>query len=275
MSASPYNATLVDRVPVTPRLAIFRIRPDGASYPFKPGQFAVLALQRREPRWAGSDPEAPETADEEAGERLIRRAYSISSGSREQEYLEFYVSLTGSGELTPRLFQLPVGGRLFVGPKAAGHFTLDRVPEGKNVLLMATGTGLAPYVSMIRSQVLGAGCPARRAAVVHGAAYSWELGYRDELESLARECGSFRYLPVISRPAADPTWSGRTGRLTEWLHHPQLAEGCGFPLTPDQTHIFLCGHPAMVEEAEKIFLGMGYDAGTPKEPGTLHREKYW
>ena len=82
---------------------------------------------------------------------MIRRAYSIASSSVERRYVEFYLTLITSGQLTPRLFALRHGSRLFLGPKGSGVFTLDRVLPGKAVVLIATGTGLAPYVSMLRT----------------------------------------------------------------------------------------------------------------------------
>ncbi len=267
-----YNATVIQRIDVTPRLIILQVRPDRSEISFKAGQFIVLGLKRSAPRVPEAD---PEEVPPEKMERLVRRSYSISSSSRERDYLEFYISMVSSGELTPRLFHLQAGDRLFLGPEAKGVFTLDRVPEGKNILLVGTGTGLAPYVSMMRTQALGLSCPVRRMAVLHGASYSWDLGYRGELESLDRHCKTFRYLPIITRPQQDRDWQGRTGRLNDWVDRPELADLCGFPLDPGQTHIFLCGHPLMVEESARLLTGKGFDAGTRKEPGNLHLEKYW
>ncbi|MBF0622881.1 MAG: ferredoxin--NADP reductase [Magnetococcales bacterium] len=270
---SPYNATLVSRQDLTPQLTVFRVKPDVTPYPFKPGQFAVLGLQRnaeRIPEAAAEEPLDPAKAD-----RLIRRAYSISSASQEDGFLEFYLSLVTSGQLTPRLFNLKEQDRLFLGKGAAGHFTLDLVPGDKDILMVATGTGLAPYISMLRTISLGEGCPVRKITVLHGAAYSWDLGYRRELEALTRSCPSLQYLPVISRPEEDKSWNGLTGRLTAWISNPQLESLSGFSLTPEQTHVFLCGNPGMIEDSETLLTGRGYTVGTRKEPGSLHREKYW
>ncbi|MBI4968880.1 MAG: ferredoxin--NADP reductase [Rhodospirillales bacterium] len=265
-----YNATLIARIEITPRLAIFRVRVDDRVFDFTPGQYTVLGL-------TGEAPKLPEAGGSDAlaadPKKLIKRAYSISSGSRERDFLEFYVSLVTSGELTPRLFALPEGGRLFVGGKPKGLFTLAGVPAEKAVLLVATGTGLAPYVSMLRTHLLDA--PDRRLAVLHGASYSWDLGYRGELESLSRIRPHCRYLPIVSRPADDPDWGGRTGRLTTWLARADLAEACGFPIDPGQAHVFLCGNPGMVEEAARLLEARGYAQGARANAGPLHLEKYW
>lgn len=272
-SPNSYNATLLQRLDINPRLAILRVRPDLEVFPFQAGQFTVLGLRRDAPRVAGTDVEDPIPLEKAA--RLIRRAYSISSGSRYREYLEFYIALIGSGELTPRLFQLQPGDRLFVGSKASGMFTLDRVPSGQGILLVATGTGLAPYLSMVRSEVMSQVCPIRPMAVLHGASYSWDLGYRGELAEMQMRCSNFRYVPVISRPNSDPSWSGRTGRLPPLLTDPGLGADIGMALDPEQTQVFLCGHPVMVEEAMVILGELGYQTGSRAVPGNLHLEKYW
>lgn len=267
----PTNATLIQRIDITSRLAIFRVRPD-EELQFESGQFTVLGLTHASARCADAD---PHPVDPAKADRLIRRAYSISSGSNQKEFIEFYITLVGSGQLTPRLFHLKQGDRLFMGLKATGVFTLDQVPAGKNLLLVGTGTGLAPYMSMVRTLSLGEGCPVRPMAVLHGARYSWDLGYRAELESLSQVCGGFNYLPVVSRLGDDPSWNGMRGRLNELLESPELPTHIGFDLNPGTCHIFLCGNPGMVEEAIITLQGRGFDLGSRKEPGNLHVEKYW
>ena len=96
-------------------------------------------------------------------------------------------------------------------------FTLDRVPAGKAVLLVATGTGLAPYMSMLRTMLVND--TSRPYVVLHGARYSWDLGYRGELESLARLRPNLTYIPTITRPDEDPHFRGHTGRVQTLLDH--------------------------------------------------------
>ncbi len=141
------NATMTRRETLSPDLVVLRVEPRGKLFEFKPGQYAVLGLP-------GSAPRVPMSASEDEPpppEKLVRRAYSIASSSRVGEYLEFYVKLVRTGELTPRLFALKPGDPLWLGPKVAGQFTLESVPPETNLTLVATGTGLAPYISMIRS----------------------------------------------------------------------------------------------------------------------------
>ncbi len=270
MTGDGYNATLVKRIDMTVRLAILQVRPDDGIPAFTAGQYTVLALRKDAPRIADATPEEPSDIPPD---RLIKRAYSITSGSNAVDFLEFYVALMNSGALTPRLFALREGDRLFVGPRAKGLFTLDLAPADKNILMVATGTGLAPYMSMLRSHVLNT--QNQPIAVLHGANYSWDLGYRGELESLRKTCPNFGYVPVVSRPEEDADWRGRTGLLPSWINTPDLDDACGFPVAPDKTNVFLCGNPAMIESALNILTGLNFTEGTRKEPGTIHVEKYW
>jgi ferredoxin--NADP+ reductase len=213
-----------------------------------------------------------ENADADPG-KLIRRAYSISSASREGEFYEFYITLVHSGELTPRLFALQEGDRLWIGPKIVGMFTLDRVPEEQNLLLLATGTGLAPYMSMIRTELV-AGIK-RTFVVAHGARMSADLGYRGELEGLAREWPNVRYVPAITRPCKDPTWSGETGRLQELLQRGVLDGVAGERIAPERFDVFLCGNPGMIEAVAVLMRERGFVRGKGRDPGNMHVEEYW
>jgi len=266
---SPYNATVVGREEIHTDLIILRVKPDAALFDFKPGQFGVLGL-------LGKAPRVPEAAPEETAvepDKMIRRAYSISSSSIERRYVEFYITLITSGGLTPRLFALKYGERVFLGPKASGLFTLDRVAPGKSVVLIATGTGLAPYVSMLRTLLMTE--TQRKFVVLHGARYSWDLGYRGELESLARLRPNFTYIPSITRADQDPHFHGRTGRIQNVLEAGAIQQDAGVELDPAKTDVFLCGNPEMVKAVKAQLEPKGYTSGDSKNPGTIHVEEYW
>jgi ferredoxin--NADP+ reductase len=280
-----------------------RIVPDKLPFEFKAGQYVVLGMKASEHRVGESEPEAPsvlaasataDAAGDVAGtpesraavaaqaasvakaaadpDRMIRRAYSIASESRTDEYIEFYLTLVMSGELTPRLFNLKVKDRVYVGPKAVGVFTLDKAP-GKHILMIGTGTGLAPYMSMLRSELV---CGSeRKFVVVHGARYSWDLGYRTELVGLARHCDNFKYIPVITRPADDVTWRGRSGYLQNLIASGAIEEEAGLALTPDNFDIFMCGNPGMIESIIGWAEARGFTRDKGHDIGTLHTEEYW
>jgi ferredoxin/flavodoxin---NADP+ reductase len=264
-----YNAVLAGREEINAQLLIMRIQPDEASLDFKPGQFAVLGLLGHEARVPEADDEEPPTAPDQ----MIRRPYSIASSSVEKRYAEFFVTLLTSGQLTPRLFALPYGGRLFLGPKARGMFTLDRLPPDRAVLLIATGTGLAPYMSMLRTLLVND--TARPFIVLHGARYSWDLGYRGELESLARLRPNFTYIPSIARPDEDPHFRGHTGRIQTLLGKGIVELLSGVPLDPTLLDVFLCGNPDMIQTVKEVLAPRGFTPDHGKRAGTIHVEEYW
>lgn len=265
------NARVTQRVDVSPSLMILRVVPDGWDIPpFIPGQFAVLGLPGSAPRCPLSD------AEEHPAEphQLIKRAYSIASSSVAHEHLEFYIALVRSGHLTPRLFALDVGRRVYLGPQISGMFTFDHLPDEAHLVLAATGTGVAPYLSMLRSQ-LNLDAP-RRIAVLLGARHSWDIGYRSELTALQRVWSKFSFLPTISHPDEEPfVWSGATGTIQDLWNGGALARAWGFRPGPDNSHVFLCGHPAMVDGMTRQLVSEGFRVDSPASPGQIHGERYW
>jgi ferredoxin--NADP+ reductase len=270
LAESNLNAVVTLKDELTPRLMILRIVADGWPLPdFKAGQFSVLGLPACAPRCQLSTPETVPSAPN----KLIRRAYSIASSSLEHEYLEFYIGLVSTGALTPRLFALNLGDRLWLSPKVTGMFTLDQVPEGKNIVMIATGTGLAPYMSMLSSH-LQCGS-SRRIAVLHGAYHSWDLGYRSELLTLQHLCQNFTYVATIDRPQDEPVpWTGHVGFVQDLWGQDVVTQAWGFQATPANTDIFLCGNPNMIDETADLLSHEGFREHSPKDPGEIHIERY-
>lgn len=269
MDSKGYNATVIQKTLMTPNLMTLRVRPDEEVAGFKPGQYTVLGLKNIDPRIETS--ELDDAVYEK--ETFIKRAYSISSASVEKEYLEFYISLVRSGQLTPRLFDLEQNSRVFLGSKIVGMFTLDSVPAEKDLLFVATGTGLAPYMSMIRSDLhLHKN---RKFIVVHGAACSWDLGYRDELSLMDRFSENFTYIPTITQPEDDVTWKGETKFIQDLLSSGVIEEKSGVKVSPDKYDVFLCGNPRMVHLVTENLVDRGFKQHSRKDPGTIHTEEFW
>ncbi|VAX22425.1 Ferredoxin--NADP(+) reductase [hydrothermal vent metagenome] len=271
MSNDECNAVVIQRVEVSPGLMIMRVRPNsGELADFKPGQFGVLGLPGSAPRFEVSDPE-----DELPNpDKLIKRAYSVASSSVSKEYIEFYISIVRSGALTPRLFALGAGDKLFMAPKFKGVFTIENAPETANIVMISTGTGLAPYMSFIRTK-LPKSSKERRFAIIHGARHSWDLGYRSELITLSNVCSNFTYIPSVSRPNEEHVeWTGVAGYVQDVWKSGVVEKVWGFAPTPENSHIFLCGNPAMVEAALSLVEGAGFREHKKKEPGEVHLEKW-
>lgn len=265
------NAVVSQRIEVASGLIILRVKPDGWDLPpWKSGQFGILGLPVSAGRIPLSDPEEVELKPD----KLIKRAYSISSASVERDYLEFFITLVHSGALTPRLFNLVPGDRLFLGPRISGQFTLDRIPEGQNLVFIGTGTGLAPFMSMLRGEL---DChPQLQTAVLLGARHSWDLGYRGELIAMQRYCPTFHYLPVVSRPDEEIVpWSGQVGYVQDLWRSEAFSQTWGGRPHPQNTHIMLCGNPGMIEGMLETLGREGFEEHTKKNPGQIHVEKYW
>ncbi len=271
MPNAPLNAIVTQRTELHPGLIILRIAPlDWELSEFEAGQFAVLGLPAEAPRCAHAEPER-EPLKEGA---VVKRAYSIGSSCKDLSALEFYVSLVADGGLTPRLFALLPGDRVHLSPKITGKFTLHDVPAEQDLVLMSTGTGLAPYIAMLRSGE--AQTQTRRIAVVHGVRNSWDLGYKAELEAMAAVNDRITYLPMISRPQNEHApWPGRVGYAqgvwSEGLLEPYWKR---MP-TSEDCHVFLCGNPAMINDAVPLLEQDGFQEHTGRQPGTIHMEKYW
>jgi len=162
---------------------------------------------------------------------------------------------------------------VFLGPKATGLFTLDRVPPEKGAVLIATGTGLAPYLSMLRTMLVSE--TKRRFVVLHGARFSWDLGYRGELETLARLRPNFTYIPSITRTDEDPHFVGQTGRVQALVEQGVIEKESGISLDPALVDVFLCGNPDMVKAVYALLEAKGFVVDQPKKPGSVHVEEYW
>lgn len=254
------NSTLTERIEVTPELLILRVKPDNGVPEFKSGQYVALGLPGGAKRYQGAAPEQ----DLLAPDKLIKRAYSIGSSSSERDYLEFYIAVVPDGALTSRLAALDPGERLFTQPKVTGTFTLDEVSSERNLILVATGTGLAPFMSMVRSESVWT--PGRSITLVHGVRYAEDLAYADEIEFLVEQRG-LRYLPIASRAGTE--YNGTKGRIQV------LFETGVIKPDPQSDSVFLCGNPAMIEEMERRLVDGGFSVHSRKSPGNLHVEKYW
>ena len=266
------NATVSQRIEITPYLIKLRVVPKGWELPdFEAGQYGVLGLPGSAPRSPLADPEEPPPKD---SNKLIRRAYSIASSSVAKEYLEYYVGLVRTGALSPRLFALRPGDDLYMGDTFKGMFTLAQVPSNLNAVLVATGTGVAPYMSMIRTE-LAKGIR-HKFAVIHGACHASDLGYNQELTTLSTLSEAFTYLPILSHAQDDSrVWKGHRGFVQKLWTDGTLAEAWGFHPTPEDTHVFLCGNPLMIKEMLTVLKKEGFREHTKDSPGQIHTEQYF
>lgn len=270
-----YNATLVERIDLSPALAIFRIKPDEPPTDepwFVPGQYMTLGLNNEAEPDKGS----------------VRRPMSIASPPQERDVLDFYVRFVAHPDsdnpLTHLLWKLQAGDRIQVRTKAVGKFTIEDTigtSDQRLRVLVAAGTGLAPFTSMIFAQLRRD--PAVNLsgwAVLQAASYPVEIGYREQLEGLARTHG-LRYLPSISRPAAGDGWSAHTGRVEDFFlaeRLDDLEDHLGLPrggFTPDRCAILICGLTGTIGNTIERCLPRGFMTDNRKVRRALEIPDDW
>jgi ferredoxin--NADP+ reductase len=241
-----YNATLVRREDENEDLAYFWVRFAGEPTPFQPGQYMTIGVV--------------------ADGKLIQRPYSVASAPQAagSDGYEFYVRLVPVLRFTTALWRLPLGHeKRMIGPK--GRFMLEP-DDDRTHLYVSTGTGIAPFISMIRDGQLRGDI--RQTVLVNGCSFVDELGYRGTLEAWARDSAQrITYVPTISR-ADDPRnagWAGRTGRAESIV--TDVCRELG--LRPERTVVYICGNPEMILNVERVLMDRGFPEFHVK------KELYW
>ena len=217
---------------------------------FVPGQFFNLGLPR--------------------GDTVVRRSYSAASSPNQP--LQFLVSHVESGELTPALFELKLDGELLLDRTPLGFFTMKEVPATKRLWLVATGTGLGPYLSMLRAGELDERFD--EVNIIHGVRSRSHLAHEDELLLRTSENAHIRYVPVLSGASEEVLPKTHlAGRITTVWDSGMLESVCG-PFDRD-CHMLLCGNPQMIENMVTRLKERGFEKHRRRTPGHFNFEKYW
>lgn len=270
MSNTPgYNATVLKKDIFTDNLFTLTIKTDFALPDFHAGQFTTLGLKGKAPRH-GTLPDPKPVTDPE---KLIRKSYSILSSPKQKNFLEFYIALVPEGQLTPRLFLLEPGDPVHVGEKFTGKFTLEPIPPHKHLVMISTGTGLAPFISMFRTHFQTE--QKRQLVLIHGTRHSCDLTYYSELMMYTERLKNFHYIPAVSRPQNDVYWGGPTGRVTDIIKNECVEQKSGITFTPENFDVLLCGNPDMIKDMTVHLVSQGFKADFGAERGQIHKEEYW
>ena len=223
------KAKLVERIDITEDLMIIKLEPESGPFKFKAGQYCTLGLDS------------------------IERAYSIVSAPHEL-LLEIFVELLPDGKLTPLMWKMEPGDCMSIRPRAKGLFTMDQ--RMHHHFMVATVTGVAPCMSMIRSCVME-GALGHKLYVLLGASYQDELTYDKELAGLAaKHPHLLEFVPTVSRPNEDRNsdWRGATGRVNTIVEEYMEI----FDLPQEDTQIYACGHPGMIEDVKAKVAPKGW-----------------
>ncbi|MDU3999611.1 MAG: ferredoxin--NADP(+) reductase [Escherichia coli] len=210
--------------------ALFSLTVHAPVLPFTAGQFTKLGL-------------------EIDGER-VQRAYSYVN-SPDNPDLEFYLVTVPDGKLSPRLAALKPGDEVQVVSEAAGFFVLDEVPDCETLWMLATGTAIGPYLSILQ-----------------------DLSYLPLMQELEKRYeGKLRIQTVVSRETAA---GSLTGRIPALIESGELESAIGLPMNKETSHVMLCGNPQMVRDTQQLLKETRQmTKHLRRRPGHMTAEHYW
>ncbi len=229
--------------------ALFSLRVEGAALSFEAGQFVRIAL-------------------DVDGERIARPFSFVNAP--EDPVLEFYGIIVPEGPLSPRLARLRAGDALFVADNPSGFLVLSEVPAAEDLWLVSTGTGIAPFLSMLRTPVPWERY--RRVVLVHAVRRANELAYADLVAGLQKtHAGRLSYVRFVSREKAA---GALEGRIPAALRDGRLA-AAGGAFTPERSQFLLCGNPDMLKETAAALIEQGFRKNRRRTPGQITVESFW
>lgn len=247
--------TITGITPLTSNLFSFRCTRD-QGFRFTAGQFARLGVRT------------------ERG-NLVWRAYSMVS-SPYDEFLDFFSIVVPDGEFTTVLSRLEVGDELLIEKQAQGFLTLDRFADGTDLWMLATGTGVAPFLSIL--QDFAAWERFEHIVLVYSVRSAAELAYRDLLDELltreyiAPHAHKLKFVPIVTR---EQVAGCLDERITVLLDNGRLEEAAGLRMTPGDSRILICGNPEMVDETRKMLKKRDLQLSLTRRPGQVAVENYW
>lgn len=261
-----------------PTLLSFKVtRPDG--FKFTAGQFVRLGIHGKDLQYFAQNYETKlitsETQDKPIDlDGYVFRAYSVAS-SPYDEFIEFFSVVIPEGEFTSKVNHIQVGDSLLLNTTPFGYLTLARyqLPLPNDLWLLATGTGLAPFLSILKT--IEVWQQYQRIILVYSARTSQELAYQAEIGSIKSIYGdngaAFVFLPIVTREA---DYTGEKARVPNLILSGKLTELVGQKLDKERSHVMLCGNPQMVEDTKEALKSLGLTMNRRGE-GNIAVENYW
>ena len=261
-----------------PTLLSFKVtRPDG--FKFTAGQFVRLGIHGKDLQYFAQNHETKlitsETQDKPIDlDGYVFRAYSVAS-SPYDEFIEFFSVVIPEGEFTSKVNHIQVGDSLLLNTTPFGYLTLARyqLPLPNDLWLLATGTGLAPFLSILKT--IDVWQQYQRIILVYSARTSQELAYQAEIGSIKSIYGdngaAFVFLPIVTREA---DYAGEKARIPNLILSGKLTELVGQKLDKEHSHVMLCGNPQMVEDTKEALKSIGLTMNRRGE-GNIAVENYW
>ena len=261
-----------------PTLLSFKVtRPDG--FKFTAGQFVRLGIHGKDLQYFAQNYETKlitsETQDKPIDlDGYVFRAYSVAS-SPYDEFIEFFSVVIPEGEFTSKVNHIQVGDSLLLNTTPFGYLTLARyqLPLPNDLWLLATGTGLAPFLSILKT--IEVWQQYQRIILVYSARTSQELAYQAEIDAIKSIYGdngaAFVFLPIVTREA---DYAGEKARIPNLILSGKLTELVGQKLDKERSHVMLCGNPQMVEDTKEALKSLGLTMNRRGE-GNIAVENYW
>lgn len=204
------------------------------------------------------------------GDDIIGRPYSFVSAPHENFY-EFYSISVKDGILSPKLAELKPGDHVYLGAKPNGFLILNEIPDSENLWMIATGTGIGPFISIAKTET-----PWQRfkkVILVHGVRTAEELTYRELIQTFKdAHPDQFEYVPFVSREKTDFAMSGR---IPKAIKNGKLEKRVGVKIEEGKSQIMLCGNPDMVSAARELLIKRGLTKNLRRTPGSISTENYW
>ena len=261
-----------------PTLLSFKVtRPDG--FKFTAGQFVRLGIHGKDLQYFAQNHETKlitsETQDKPIDlDGYVFRAYSVAS-SPYDEFIEFFSVVIPHGEFTSKVNHIQVGDSLLLNTTPFGYLTLARyqLPLPNDLWLLATGTGLAPFLSILKT--IDVWQQYQRIILVYSARTSQELAYQAEIDAIKSIYGdngaAFVFLPIVTREA---DYAGEKARIPNLIVSGKLTQLVGQKLDKERSHVMLCGNPQMVEDTKEALKSLGLTMNRRGE-GNIAVENYW
>lgn len=229
---------------------LFSLILDADINPFIAGQFTKLGM--------------------ELDGEIVQRAYSFVNPPQ-SKYIEIHASRIAEGTLSPKLHALESGDQILITKDANGFFTLNEIPSGEHLWMIATGTAIGPYLSILREET--AWKRFRKIILIHGVRYSADLSYQSEINELAKKNpDKFNVQPFVTR---EPDINALSGRITHALKDGMLERITSTKFDPIRSQVMLCGNPHMVKNVQELLLEKGLKKNRRSEPGNITTERYW
>lgn len=199
----------------------------------------------------------------------VARPYSLVNAPHEEQ-LEIYFNIVPEGPLSPGLAALKAGDEVRVVDKASGFLTIGEVPEVDHLWLMATGTGIGPFLSCLKTDEPWQRF--RKIVLGYSVRFAEELSYTETISRLLKEHpGQMEFVPFVTREEMDGAFNSR---ITTNIENGELEKRVGIPLEPETSHIMMCGNSAMIQGVSDLLQSRGMRRHRRREPGHITTEKY-